>query len=178
MPVQRSLLRAIAYGLTAITCVLSLLSHESVAEDLAIRIVTPVPFQVIQRVGFDPATALAAVPGSAAYGAAEVVVSGTLPEETKCFWLQGSPTRPTRMRHGCKFPTRPGASLRMISPGPHGLWQMIRNRLRMAATAVRSGHRSETPCLTNCTCRSDLQTSPSAEHRLRNGCRVVSFTRG
>jgi len=69
-------------GLAAVAFLLGLIGQQSVAEDLPIRIAHPLPYQVIQRVGFDPATAMTAEPGSAAYGSAEVVVSGTLPKAT------------------------------------------------------------------------------------------------
>ena len=82
MLVHRSLLRSTVYVLTAVACGLGLHSPNARAEDPAIRIATPVPFQVIQRVGFDPNMATTAAPRSAAYGAAEIIVSGTLPEET------------------------------------------------------------------------------------------------
>ncbi len=82
MPIQRWTHRMRAHGLAVVVFLLGLISQPAVAEDLPIRIVHPLPYQVIQRVGFDPATAMTAEPGSAAYGSAEVVVSGTLPEAT------------------------------------------------------------------------------------------------
>ena len=82
MPVQPGLYYRSRNGLAAVAFLLGLIGQQSVAEDLPIRIEHPLPYQVIQRVGFDPATAMTAEPGSAAYGSAEVVVSGTLPEAT------------------------------------------------------------------------------------------------
>jgi len=51
------------------------------AEDRPITIMSPVPWQVIQRVGFDPKNAANAAAGNSAFGYAQVAVEGTWPAE-------------------------------------------------------------------------------------------------
>ncbi len=52
------------------------------AEEKPITITSPAPFQVIQRVGFDPKSMASAEPGRAAFGYAQIKVQGTLPAGT------------------------------------------------------------------------------------------------
>jgi lysophospholipase L1-like esterase len=50
------------------------------ADDPSFVITSPQPWQVIQRVGYDPVSAANAEPGSPSFGSARVAISGTLPD--------------------------------------------------------------------------------------------------
>ena len=63
------------------TILTSNVCDQAIAVDSSITITTPAPWQVIQRVGFDPKNAVNAHPGDSAFGYAQITVQGTLPAE-------------------------------------------------------------------------------------------------
>ena len=67
---ERFLFNSIAYLFWILSAgIAASVGNDSVAADRLIMIASPSPWQVIQRVGFDPSNAVNAEPGSSAFGA-------------------------------------------------------------------------------------------------------------
>lgn len=99
------------------------IDNGSVAGDHLITITSPTPWQVIQRVGFDPSNAVNAEPGSSAFGQARIEVRGILPDDmpatatlqyrliltddgqgTSIDWTPVSPSALDLQEHAFRFP--------------------------------------------------------------------------
>jgi acyl-CoA thioesterase-1 len=79
---DRFFLKSVVLLLMALAAVRATgLVNLAAAEDQRIAITSPTPWQVIQRVGFDPSNAAKSEPGHAAFGSAQIEVYGNLPDD-------------------------------------------------------------------------------------------------
>jgi acyl-CoA thioesterase-1 len=74
-------IRVILFTLPVCFCIVGISEQRAAADEVALKIDHPLPYEVIQRIGFDPANAANALSGAAAFGSAEVEVSGSFPDE-------------------------------------------------------------------------------------------------